>query len=397
MRRVVVVQRDRGHQRVERDGAGVVGDDQRAARVRHVLQAGGLDPEPRPVQRPQQREDDVVGEVGVEAELVDLVVAGQPAAQERQRVRQGGLPPGRELAGLGAGSAALRSPGRPRSASGRPPGPASACARRRPLGRRPASAARRRSRPTCARPADGVPARARVGVASGTGAHASASGDRAAGRRVARRGSARRRLRAGRAARRGVAGVQRDDLRAVGVGRCGASSGPSAVMPGSRARRPAVRRRAPRGRPAVPPRLDPLAPEPAGAARGRARSRRRPATVVQRGVKPNSVAQPGGVHDPAEVEQAQLLRGERRDPGAWRAPARPARRRAGGTGSGTRPARRMACDSRSTPAAATLTTPGAVARHGAVQDRERVVLVQQLQPGVVARGPWAPPGARSSG
>ena len=39
------------------------------------------------VQRPQQRQEDVVGEVRVEAELVDGVVAGQPAAQEREGVR----------------------------------------------------------------------------------------------------------------------------------------------------------------------------------------------------------------------------------------------------------------------------------------------------------------------
>ena len=103
VRRVVVVQRDRGHQRVERNGAGVVGDDQRAALVRHVVQAGGLDPEPRPVERPQQRENDVVGEVGVEAELVDVVVAGQPAAQEGERVGERRLPFGRERSGVALG------------------------------------------------------------------------------------------------------------------------------------------------------------------------------------------------------------------------------------------------------------------------------------------------------
>ena len=94
VRGVVVVQRDRGHQRVERDGAGVVGDDQRPALVGDVVQAGGLDPEPRPVQRPQQREDDVVGELGVEAELVDGVVAGR-ACGAGTRARRRARPPSR--------------------------------------------------------------------------------------------------------------------------------------------------------------------------------------------------------------------------------------------------------------------------------------------------------------
>ena len=53
-----------------------------------------LDPEPLLVQRPQRRQEDVVGEVGVEAEVVDLVVAGQPAAQEGQRAGQAALPTG---------------------------------------------------------------------------------------------------------------------------------------------------------------------------------------------------------------------------------------------------------------------------------------------------------------
>ena len=63
-------------------------------------QAGGLDPEPRPVERPQQREKHVVGEVGVEAEVVDGVVAGQAAAQEGERVGERGFPFGRERSGV---------------------------------------------------------------------------------------------------------------------------------------------------------------------------------------------------------------------------------------------------------------------------------------------------------
>ena len=55
VRRVVVEQRDLGHHRVQRDGAGVVGDDQRAALGRDVLQPADLDPEVVLVQRAQQR------------------------------------------------------------------------------------------------------------------------------------------------------------------------------------------------------------------------------------------------------------------------------------------------------------------------------------------------------
>ena len=99
---------DRGHQRVERDGAGVVGDDQRATVVRHVVQARGLDPEPLPVERPQRRQDDVVGEVGVEAEVVDVVVAGQAAAQEGERVGECRLPLGRERGGGRIGGSGRR-------------------------------------------------------------------------------------------------------------------------------------------------------------------------------------------------------------------------------------------------------------------------------------------------
>ena len=61
----------------------------------HVLQALRLDPEPLLEQRPQDRQQDVVGEVGVEAELVGLVLAGQPAAQELQPLGELVLPAGR--------------------------------------------------------------------------------------------------------------------------------------------------------------------------------------------------------------------------------------------------------------------------------------------------------------
>ena len=48
--------------------------------------------EPLVVQRAEGRQEDPVGQFGVEAEVVDLVVAGDPAAQEGQRARPPGCP-----------------------------------------------------------------------------------------------------------------------------------------------------------------------------------------------------------------------------------------------------------------------------------------------------------------
>ena len=70
-RRVLVVDGDLRHQRVDGDRAGVVGDDQRATLGGDVLDAAHLDPEPVPVERTQHGQENVLGEVGVEAELVD--------------------------------------------------------------------------------------------------------------------------------------------------------------------------------------------------------------------------------------------------------------------------------------------------------------------------------------
>ncbi len=74
------VQRD--HHPVGGQRPGVVGHHQRAA-GRQVLGARGADAPVHAVQRAQQRQQHVLGEVDVEAEVVDLVVAGHPAAQER--------------------------------------------------------------------------------------------------------------------------------------------------------------------------------------------------------------------------------------------------------------------------------------------------------------------------
>ena len=76
------MRRDRGHQRVEGQRARVVGHEQRAAGGRHVLDADGLHAEPLVVERAQQRHDHVLGQVAVEAEVVDRVAAREPALQE---------------------------------------------------------------------------------------------------------------------------------------------------------------------------------------------------------------------------------------------------------------------------------------------------------------------------
>ena len=70
----------------------MVGDHQRAALGGEVLDAAHLDPEPLLGERPQRGQQQPLGDLGVEAVLVDLVVAGQPAAQERQELGELRLP-----------------------------------------------------------------------------------------------------------------------------------------------------------------------------------------------------------------------------------------------------------------------------------------------------------------
>jgi hypothetical protein len=84
---VVVVHGDLHHQAVQRQRPRVVGDDQRAAVLRDVLDALHLDTEVLLVHRPQQGHEHLVGEFGVETEVVDLVVTGEPLAQERETAR----------------------------------------------------------------------------------------------------------------------------------------------------------------------------------------------------------------------------------------------------------------------------------------------------------------------
>ena len=81
---MVVVDGDLHHQAVQRQRPGVVGDDQRPALGRDVLDALHLDAEVLLVERADQGHQYLVGEFGVVTEVVDLVVARQPPAQEGQ-------------------------------------------------------------------------------------------------------------------------------------------------------------------------------------------------------------------------------------------------------------------------------------------------------------------------
>jgi PucR C-terminal helix-turn-helix domain len=70
------------HQRVKRQHARVIRDDQRRTGPGHVLQAAHPDPEPLPVNRPVHRHQHPGVELWVEAVLVDLVIAGQAPPEE---------------------------------------------------------------------------------------------------------------------------------------------------------------------------------------------------------------------------------------------------------------------------------------------------------------------------
>ena len=112
---------DHRHQAVDRDGAGVVGDDEGAAVGGDVLDAADLDAEPLLGDRAQRGHEEALGDLLVEAVLVDGVVAGDPAAQEGQEAGQlrlpllaehlaGGVLEGREpVAGRDAAARARRS------------------------------------------------------------------------------------------------------------------------------------------------------------------------------------------------------------------------------------------------------------------------------------------------
>jgi len=131
--RGLVVHRHREHQGVDRNRAGVVGDEQRRAVGGQVMRPDHLDPEIVPVEQAQQRVEDGIGQLGVEAELVHLVAPGQPATQEREQVGDPLLP----VVGLRGVVHPRRLPGRTGASAVGPrralrPGPRSALRRGHP-------------------------------------------------------------------------------------------------------------------------------------------------------------------------------------------------------------------------------------------------------------------------
>lgn len=87
MLRMVIVHRDRRHERIDGDHPGVVGHHQCTACGRDVLDAADLDPEPLLEQRPERGQEDTVGEVRVVTELVHLVVPRETPAHEARGTR----------------------------------------------------------------------------------------------------------------------------------------------------------------------------------------------------------------------------------------------------------------------------------------------------------------------
>ena len=163
------------------------------------VQPARLDPEPVPVQRAQRGQQHLVGQLGVEPELVDRVVAGQAPAQEGQRHGLASSPRRPAVASArasracrGRGRYGCRRPGR-RTRRSRPsraqPGgcaPVSAAGpgrRRRACGGRRSAARRRRARPGGGKPAGAVALveRYHLGVSTGPSASRRSIADRRRG------------------------------------------------------------------------------------------------------------------------------------------------------------------------------------------------------------------------
>ena len=80
MGRMVIMQGDLRHQGIQGNRPGVIGDDQRATVRRHLLRSAHLYAEPSFVERAQRREEHVVGEVGIESEVIDRVITREASA-----------------------------------------------------------------------------------------------------------------------------------------------------------------------------------------------------------------------------------------------------------------------------------------------------------------------------
>ena len=79
----------------------MVGNDQCATHVRDVFHTAGLDPEVLLVQRPHRGEQHMLGEVGVEAEVIDGVFAGHAPTHEGKRAGDLALPVRHLCVGVG--------------------------------------------------------------------------------------------------------------------------------------------------------------------------------------------------------------------------------------------------------------------------------------------------------
>jgi hypothetical protein len=64
----------------------VISDDECTADIRHVLQPTRLDPEPLSVQRAQRLHEHLVSELGIETEVINLVVARKSIGEELAEV-----------------------------------------------------------------------------------------------------------------------------------------------------------------------------------------------------------------------------------------------------------------------------------------------------------------------
>ena len=75
------------HDGVQREHAGMVGDDQSRPAIRDAAQPSRLNPEPAPVERKCRRHQHGRVQLGIEPELVDLELAGQAPPGELGRTR----------------------------------------------------------------------------------------------------------------------------------------------------------------------------------------------------------------------------------------------------------------------------------------------------------------------
>ncbi len=100
VRGMLVEQAGLQHHGVERQHAGMVGDNQRRPGGGNMLKAAHPDPEPVPVEDPGHRHEHAGVELGIEAGLVGLVVAAYPPQHVIGRARKQ-LPPAVRLLGPG--------------------------------------------------------------------------------------------------------------------------------------------------------------------------------------------------------------------------------------------------------------------------------------------------------